>query len=161
MTQAHAAALAETISFGVALVMVVCAWAMLGQPRRLVRWLAVLQAGLLTSAALNDLSHSYWVILLLAIAPLAAKPHPHVGLARFCTAIMGGMVLAGACSAIEIAYTRRPAHDEGRPTSETLLDRLDCTVCGGGTLHGDVRVRGPVVRAPEAALSSCFPIWPE
>jgi hypothetical protein len=100
MTEAHSAALAETIRFGVGLAMAVCAWAMLGQPRRLVRWLAVLQAGLLASAALRDLSHSHWVILLLAIAPLAAKPHPHVGLARFCTAIMAGMVLAGACCAI-------------------------------------------------------------
>lgn len=99
MTQADAAVLGEAIRFGVGLIMGVCAWAILGQPRRLGRWVAVPQVGLLTWAALKELPYVVWVVLGLVSLPLITKPHPHVGLARFCTAIMGGMVLAGACSA--------------------------------------------------------------
>lgn len=92
--------LAAAISFGTGLLMVVACWFMIGQPRPLVRWLAMPQAVLLTWPALKELPYLPWVLAALLLVPLTVKPRPHVQLGRFCLSIMAGMLLAGIVTAL-------------------------------------------------------------
>jgi hypothetical protein len=90
----------QAIGFVAGVLLLLAGWLMLNDARRFMRCLALLQASLGTSAALQDWRGLEWFLTTLLIVAVAVKPHPSVTVARCCVSVMAGLLLAGIVAAV-------------------------------------------------------------